>query len=185
MFRFIMVLVFLAPLSASADSLRRETLREYLAVVDAYGQMKATMPLLVAPLTDMVLKSQEKRGIDAGLNAKQNAAGLAVMRKHVESAVTTTVSRFGEMLSSKELEDIYFPVMQEHYTEEDVKSLTAFYRTPLGKKSLGLVQVIQSKTFSPIQQLVSTRTEAIFGEEMRKRREVAVNEMTKAIDNAR
>jgi hypothetical protein len=69
-----------------------------------------------------------------------------------------------EMNDPKLVDELYnqvLPLYASHFTAEDVKALTAFYRSPAGKKSLEVMPKLVGESAQAAQKLVQERAKRI------------------------
>lgn len=54
---------------------------------------------------------------------------------------------FKKELNPEALINMIIPIYDKHYTEQDIKELTAFYQTPIGKKVIATTPMIMQESF--------------------------------------
>ena len=67
----------------------------------------------------------------------------------LEESLDTFGKRFGDL---EFLTDIWAPVYAKHFSEAEVKEMTKFFESPVGKKSLDLLGTINQEGMTAIQQ---------------------------------
>jgi len=93
-------------------------------------QMEAELP----KITSLRLETRDD------LSKKQKAEALKIAN---ESAIRVS-NRFRELLPKRinfleAMEQIFFPLYDKYFTEDELRELVAFYKTPVGQKSLNVL----------------------------------------------
>jgi hypothetical protein len=107
------------------DSGYREAMVEFLTIQDAAGSIENQMTYAVAQQT---LGSIASSGIEI-TEPMQNIV--------LDVARTSLGSRFGDV---KYLAELYSPLYAKHYSEAELRELTAFWQSPIGKKTIAAMQ---------------------------------------------
>jgi hypothetical protein len=107
------------------DSGYHEAMVEFLTIQDAAASIENQMTYAVAQQT---LSSIAASGIEI-TEPMQNIV--------LDEARTSLGSRFGDV---KYLAELYTPLYSKHYSEAELRELTAFWQSPIGKKTIGAMQ---------------------------------------------
>ena len=99
----------------------REAMVEFLTIQDAARVIEDQMTYAIAQQT---LGSIAASGIEI-TEPMQNIV--------IDVARTSLGSRFGDV---DFLAELYAPIYSEHYSEAELRELTAFWRSPIGKKTI-------------------------------------------------
>jgi len=123
---------------------KRAAIRELITLVNADNKTEDMMNMFLAQMDSMrdaIIKTvlderadltpAERRAFEETLIADQKAASKRILEKLLAKL------NFNEML-----DEIAAIVYDKHYTLEEIRELTAFYKTPLGQKML--------KTMTPL-----------------------------------
>jgi hypothetical protein len=118
-------LIFVFPQTIAAqdkiDPGYREAMVEFLTIQDAAESIENQMTYAVAQQT---LSSIAASGIEI-TEPMQNIV--------LDVARTSLGSRFGDV---KYLAELYTPLYSKHYSEAELRELTAFWQSPIGKKTI-------------------------------------------------
>lgn len=126
-------------------------------VVPEGGASAATVRELIAAANMQHLMQQMigQMGQQVDLMVQQR---LPCLPPHTVSAVFTTPQ------ATQQLIDLMVPIYQRHFTEQDVRALLAFYRTPVGQKMLREQPKIMVEAMAAGQQFGRQAVEQRLGE---------------------
>lgn len=101
------------------------------------------------------------------LNKKQKADALKI----ASESVTRVSKRFRELLPqrinfSELMEEIYYPLYDKHFTEDELRELVAFYKTPVGQKSLNVLPSLMSDALHLANQVFTPKVTELVNEIM-------------------
>lgn len=151
------LIVELIGLSAAAQS-TEELANVFLA------QVESRYPLLV----------EEVMGSETELSAEQRDA----LRKELsdfDAFAAAFLELFPERVRLQEvMETVYVPLYEEAFTEEELRAIVAFYRSPAGRKTLTVMPAIVQQGFESSVPLVEPRVIALVGEVLARRRAKAL-----------
>ena len=94
--------------------------------------------------------SQEIKGIAAGVSARVDANPMltqsqrAEQKKKITDMLTWRSERFKELLNQKinmdeAIQQVFIPMFNEHFTDDELKGMLAYYKSPVGQKSLDML----------------------------------------------
>jgi uncharacterized protein len=89
----------------------------------------------------------------------------------ISSTVAALLARFSaaiqeEVTYEDVLENVYYPAYAQHFTEEDLRGLIAFYQTPLGEKLVAVTPDLLQTTMQLSSELYLPRMFKVLGEIM-------------------
>ncbi len=147
--------------TAFATPPNEETIRQILTVTNARA-------LAESVLTQM--DSNINVGIDRSLQGKQpNPAQLQAIERFKARMVVT----LREALAWDKLETMNIRLYKEAFSEEELKGILAFYKTPAGQAVIHKMPTLMAQTMREMQQTMVALTPALmkiqqeFGEEMK------------------
>lgn len=169
-----------------AKELTKETAHEYLLLLGVEKNLKATYEVMLNPLMDGVLKGVAQGVAKQGLSQQKAEAAINAMRPHVQAAKNELLANLHNLMPMKDLEEkIYLPVLRESFSDEELKEVNTFLKTPIGRKYSQQLMPVMQKSAQASQSLFGPKIEQFFSSAMAKRREQAVKEITAAIENTR
>lgn len=145
----------------------------------ASGATKSANPALIEELCQaMDLEKAAEQSADVMLKALEaqmpeimgqilgpvdpNSPRAVERRKEAAEFQTRFNKRYRELLAErvhlgKLTKEIYSPLFDKHYTEEEIRGLITFYKSPLGKKVLGVMPVMMGEAMAKSQELVNPK----------------------------
>jgi hypothetical protein len=124
-------LILAIPQTISADNKAnsgfREAMVEFLTIQEAAQAIKEQMTYALARET---LNSISTTGVEITEPIQEIV---------VEVARTSVGSQFGDV---EYLAELYMPLYAEHYSETELRELTAFWQSPIGKKTIGAMPAL-------------------------------------------
>jgi len=116
------------------------------ALADRSSHESAAADLLKASQAEK-LTEQMLGQIDGLMDQSFASAGLPAEAKPEWNSVKESMMDWmGEFLSWKELEPMYVEIYTAVFTEEELNELTAFYRSPLGRKMVEKMPALTQKS---------------------------------------
>jgi len=159
---FILVLAATATAQSAISPEKRALIKEMMVVTDVQKSgdvmMKAVVdrfeneaPTQIAQrvnaLTDLTPQEREK------------------MTRELTEGNTRFTKRFRELTEkldwSQLLEQLMMPIIDKYYTEDDLKNMIAFYKTPTGKKVLEVMPQMMTDILFKSDEIIRPKFEAI------------------------
>ncbi len=179
----VLILMLAFGANASAKELSMETSNSYLDALGVQGNLKATYEVMINPLLDGVLRGIAQNMKSKGLPDTKIVAAVNAMRPHVMSAKTALLDNLDNLMPYQRLQaEVYHPVLSASFTEEELREVIAFLQTPVGRKYSQETYTILQQTSQLTQQLFGPQIEKFFSEEMARRREQAIHDITAALE---
>ncbi|WP_342119063.1 DUF2059 domain-containing protein [Pseudoduganella sp. OTU4001] len=156
------IAIFAVAAIAHAGPPSEAAVRELLDATNARANMVAAMQNMSKAMPQ-ILRARAEAAVrnNPQLNEEQRKAEMA----NVERRLPLIASGIQKELSDPKLVDELFaevvPLYVRHFTADDVKALTAFYRTPAGKKSLEVMPVLMMESAQAAQKLTQERAKRI------------------------
>jgi hypothetical protein len=123
--------------------------REILAGM--YKQMEASIPANIRKTTTMAVNA------DARLDPAAKQARLAEMERRLPAASAAIRTLFQDPTLTDEILEAMVPVYARHYTVEEIRQLSAFYKTPIGHKSLVVMPQLMAESMAVSNQVLGPR----------------------------
>jgi hypothetical protein len=95
------------------------------------------------------------------LNDDQRKAEMANVERRIPIITTALQKDLNDPKLVDELYNQVVPLYARHFTQEEVKALTAFYRSPTGKKSLEVMPMLMGESAQAAQKLMQERAKRI------------------------
>lgn len=120
-------------------------------LVASFAEMQKTLPQMMrAQVTAMV-------NADTSLDAARKQEAMAKVEKVLPGAAEAVAKVFRDPALIDEMMAEMVPLYANNYTTAEIKQLTAFYATPLGRKMLALTPRLSSESMAIGQRLVTPR----------------------------
>lgn len=120
-------------------------------LVASFAEMQKTLPQMMrAQVTAMI-------NADTSLDAARKQEAMARVEKVLPGAAEAVAKVFRDPALIDEMMAEMVPLYANNYTTAEIKQLTAFYATPLGRKMLALTPRLSSESMAIGQRLVTPR----------------------------
>ena len=165
---FLTAFAFLATANAQTDASAEKlaAIKEFIALINVNNNPKEFLELMSAQMD-----ASRRATVTAILDERSDLTPPE--RKALEDSMTSDFEsmrkRFQERLLQKLDYDAFAveiaaAVYDKHYTLEEIRNLTAFYKTPTGQKSLKLMPVIMTETMQAVQEKIVPKIPAVIRE---------------------
>jgi len=156
-------------------------LKELVKVTDLAAVTQKTMGMMAnqvgANINDNVLKTMP--GFDKLPPEKRERAVLAA-RDMSQRVVKRMFEAMSKQVNFTELIDaVYIPVYNKYYSEEDLKGLIAFYKTPAGVKFVKVMPEVQAEAARLSQETLTPKIMKIVTDIMGEESKIMEEEMKK------
>lgn len=163
---FVLTAVFTAVLAATnhahAAPPSEAAVRELMDATNARSSMAASMQNMSKALPQVLrLRAEAVVRNNPKLNEEQRKVELANVERRMP-VITTALQK--ELNDPKLVDELYnqvVPMYARHFSADDVKALTAFYRSPAGKKSLQVMPQLMADSAQAAQKLTQERAKRI------------------------
>lgn len=120
-----------------------------------FDQMLQSVPAMMQQAAAQNINANPKLGAEARQRALANA------EEEIPLAVTTLTEVLADPTLIEELSAEMVPLYARYYTVQEVEQLTAFYRTPLGRKMLATMPQLSAESMAISQRVLIPRVNAV------------------------
>lgn len=153
---FAAALAFAAAAHAAAPS--DAAIRELMDATNARGNMSASMQNMAKALPQMLrMRAEAALRNNPKLSEDQRKAEMANIDRRIPNIATALQKDLGDPKLVDELYNQVVPLYARHFSADEVKALTAFYRSPAGKKSLQVMPMLMAESGQAAQKLMQER----------------------------
>ncbi|WP_426170411.1 DUF2059 domain-containing protein [Pseudoduganella sp. R-34] len=154
--------VFAFAASVHAAPASEASVRELMETTGARANMAISLQNLAKTLPQILrMRAETMARNNPKLSEEQRKAELATVERRMP-AITIALQK--DLNDPKLVDELYnqvVPLYTRHFTQDEVKALTAFYRSPAGKKSLEVMPVLMGESAQAAQKLVQERAKRI------------------------
>jgi hypothetical protein len=152
---------------ASATSAQSAAVKELLDAMDFRTMMIASFTEMEKALPQM-MRDQMAAVMDADptVGAEEKKAALAKVEQVLPGASQAISSLFKDPALIDEMMAEIAPLYVKNYTVAELHELTAFYRTPLGRKVVALSPRLSTESMAAGQRIVAPRLNGVMQEVM-------------------
>lgn len=140
-------------------------IRELMEATNARANMTVSVQNLARALPQILrIRAEEVVRNNPKLNDEQRKAEMANVDRRMP-AITAALQK--DLNDPKLVDELYsqvVPLYAKHFTAEDVKALTAFYRSPAGKKSLEVMPVLMGESAQAAQKIMQERAKRVIAQ---------------------
>ena len=156
-----------APVAAAASPQANAAVKELLDAMDVRKMMAASFAEMEKALPQM-MRAQMTAVINAdpGADAEKKKAALAKVEQVLPVASQAINRMFKDPALIDEMMVEIAPLYAKNYTVAELKELTAFYRTPLGRKMMALSPRLSAESMAIGQRIVAPRLNGMMQEVM-------------------
>ena len=154
---------FIAAFAAGAHAAppSEAAIRELMDVTNARANMAASLQNMSKVVPQLLRMRADAALRNPKLTEEQRKAETASLERRLPM-ISAALQK--EMTDPKLVDELYkqvVPLYASHFTAEDVKALTAFYRSPAGKKSLEVMPQLVGESAQAAQKLMQERAKRI------------------------
>ena len=120
-------------------------------LVASFAEMQKTLPQMMRAQVTAVINA------DTSLDAAKKQEAMAKVEQILPGAVEAIAKVFRDPALIDEMMAEMVPLYANNYTTAEIKQLTAFYATPLGRKMLALTPRLSAESMAIGQRLVAPR----------------------------
>ena len=136
--------------------------RELMDATNARTNMANSIKNLAAALPQILrMRAEAVVRNKPNLSDEQRKADMANVDRRMP-AITAALQK--DLSDPKLVDQLYnqvVPLYVSHFTADEVKALTAFYRSPAGKKSLEVMPVLMAESAQAAQKLMQERAKRV------------------------
>jgi uncharacterized protein len=136
---------------AAAQKAAVADLMEAVNFKQSVSQMAKSMSQSMPQMVEQMVGNNPKLSPAEQLKAKE----LAAAESQKMSKALLDVYNDPEVV--KGMEDMMTTAYARHFTSEEMKALTAFYRSPVGKKSLNIMPTIMQESMPQVANIIAPR----------------------------
>lgn len=145
----LLLLPFFAPGVKAQEAIKpekRALIKELYEVTKADKMMQSIIDVFLVQMQKDLPRMISQTAGDAATDKDR-----AEMQRMVSESSARFTQRFRELIAQKinfnEIgEQLFYPVYDKFFNEEDLRALTAFYKSPVGQKSLDLTPQLMSES---------------------------------------
>ena len=117
----------------------------------SYAEMQKTMPAMMRQQIAGMIQA------DPQLNAEQKKEAMARMERLLPGVAEAMVKTFNDPTLIDEMIVEMAPLYTDNYTVDEIRQLTAFYKTPLGRKMMTLTPRLSAESMAVGQRIMMPR----------------------------
>ena len=137
--------LFIISHSAIADSYD-DSLRELFELTDVKNNYVTLNTIIINQMQTGFFRAADQTIDGSSMTDDQKKQVGKLLKNRFTEMVTSYENHVKENMSYEQVEkEIFIPLYKENYTESEVKELIAFYKTPVGKKSVEASQKISQQ----------------------------------------
>jgi uncharacterized protein len=147
-----------APAAAQVDPAAAAAVKELIDVMKlremmqmSFKQMQQSMPQFMMQGASAAINANPK------LDAVQKKAAIAQAEKELPQAAKALADTMNDPKMMEELMAEMAPLYTRHFSAEELRAMTAFYRTPVGAKMLQTMPQIMGESMQISQRVVMPR----------------------------
>lgn len=144
-----------APANAGANA---AAVRELLDAMNYRTIWKASMEQMAKAMPDMMRKQAESAiNADTGLTDAQRKEKLQQMEAELPKMVAALNGVFNDPGLMADMEAEMTALYSRHFTADELKQIAAYYRTPIGTKSMQLMPQVMAESMAIGQRVTMPR----------------------------
>ncbi|WP_051293427.1 DUF2059 domain-containing protein [Pseudoduganella violaceinigra] len=137
-------------------------IRELMDATNARANMTASVQNLSKALPQILrMRAEAAARNNPKLTDEQRKAELANAERRMPALTAAMQKDFNDPKLVDELYNQMVPLYARHFTDDDIKALTAFYRSPTGKKSLQVMPMLMGESAQAAQKLMQEHAKRI------------------------
>lgn len=131
----LLVTIVLLAENAGAGELTLKTAERFFSAINIRSSVAHMADIMGKQMSNriqyLLMQDLKKKGI----SDNDIKTGMRVFLTNAVDVKNVMLSNFDQLLPCKEIvAEIYYPVLKNHFSEEEIIELTNFYQTPLGRK---------------------------------------------------
>ncbi|MTW10623.1 DUF2059 domain-containing protein [Pseudoduganella eburnea] len=155
-------MAFALAASAHAGPASDASIRELMDATNARANMAASVQNLAKTLPQLLrMRAEEVVRNKPNLTDQQRTMEMAIVDRRMPAVTVALQKEFNDPKLVDQLCNQLIPLYASHFTADEVKALTAFYRSPVGKKSLEVMPVLMGESAQVAQKLVQERAKRV------------------------
>ena len=100
-----------------------------------------------------------------GVSASQKQELLQTLSQDISRIANLYNQRLMEKINFNQIiENVYYPLYDKYYTEEDLQAMINFYKTPTGKKTISVMPQLLQESIQRVSQIIHPQAVQIFQE---------------------
>lgn len=151
--------------AAQAAPASDASIRELMDATNARVNMTVSVQNLAKTLPQVLrMRAEEVVRNKPNLTDEQRKAEMATVDRRMPAITVALQKEFNDPKLVDQLCNQLIPLYASHFTADEVKALTAFYRSPAGKKSLEVMPVLMGESAQVAQKLVQERAKRVIAQ---------------------
>jgi len=140
-------------------------IRELMDATNARANMTMSVQTLAKALPQILrMRAEEVVRNKPNLTEEQRKAEMENVDRRMPGVTVALQKEFNDPKLVNELYNQLVPLYARHFTADEVKALTAFYRSPAGKKSLEVMPVLMGESSEVAKKLVQERAKRVIAQ---------------------
>jgi hypothetical protein len=151
--------------AAAVDPAAAAAVRELLAAMDyksvmieSFKQMTSSLPSAIKAGAEGAVRA------DPNLSDEQRAKKMAEVEQSVPKIAAAISRTYSDPTLVDEMLEAMVPIYARHYTADEMRQLAAFYKTPVGAKTLRLMPQLMNEGMQVGQQIIMPRMQKLMQE---------------------
>lgn len=115
---------------------------------------------------------QDFQGIIESIPAETIGVSTAQKQEMIQTIsqdITRIANQYNQRLMERInfnqiIENVYYPLYDKYYTEEDLRAMINFYKTPTGKKTIDIMPQLLQESIQRVAQIIQPQATQIFQE---------------------
>lgn len=137
-------------------------IRELMDATNARANMTVSVQNMAKTLPQVLrMRAEEVVRNKPNLTEEQRKAEMANVDRRMPGVTAALQKEFNDPKLIDQLYNQLVPLYASHFTADEVKALTAFYRSPVGKKTLEVMPVLMGESAQVAQKLVQERAKRV------------------------
>jgi len=100
-----------------------------------------------------------------GVSASQKQELLQSLSRDISRIANLYNQRLMEKINFNQIiENVYYPLYDKYYTEEDLQAMINFYKTPTGRKTISVMPQLLQESIQRVAQIIQPQAVQIFQE---------------------
>lgn len=110
-----------------------------------------------------IIESVPSESLGVSANKKQEL--LQTLNRDISRIANLYNQRLMEKINFNQIiENVYYPLYDKYYTEEDLQAMINFYKTPTGKKTISVMPQLLQESIQRVAQIIQPQAVQIFQE---------------------
>jgi uncharacterized protein len=150
-----------APAAAQLDPATATAAKEFMDAMKFRDTMQLSLAQMERQLPQIMLQGATSAiQADPKLNAAQKKDAIASMTKELPEAAKAVAATMNDPKLMDEMADAVMPLYAKHFSADELRAMTAFYRSPVGAKMVRTMPQLMGESMQISQRVVMPRVMA-------------------------